>query len=116
MQHPCEREHSCNGWYRFQKTVLAISGIKGIEARIVMNTIFVLLAVSAILGLVLGLRFSWPAIPASGLVLAIISATILQKAGFGFLEGIAITVVCLSVSQVAYLIGVRLRIRRPRDQ
>ena len=81
-----------------------------------MNAIFVLLAVSAILGLVLGLRFTWVAILVSGLVLAIVSATILQKAGFGFLEGIAIIVVCLSVNQVAYLIGVRLRIRSPRDQ
>jgi hypothetical protein len=116
MQRPCEREHSFNGWYRFQKTELAISGIQGFEARIVMNTIFVLLAVSAILGLVLGLRFFWPAILASGLVIAIISATILQKARFGFLEGVAITVVCLSVNQVAYLIGVRLRIRSPRDR
>ena len=81
-----------------------------------MNAIFVLLAVSAILGLVLGLRFTWVATLVSGLVLAIVSATILQKAGFGFLEGIAIIVVCLSVNQVAYLIGVRLRIRSPRDQ
>jgi hypothetical protein len=81
-----------------------------------MNAIFVLLAVSAILGLVLGLRFSWPAILGSGLVLAIISATILQKAGWGFLEGIAIIVVCLTVNQVAYLIGVRLRMRSPKDQ
>jgi hypothetical protein len=80
-----------------------------------MNAIFVLLAVSAILGLVLGLRFSWPAILGSGLVLAIISATILQKAGWGFLEGIAIILVCLTVNQVAYLIGVRLRIRSPKD-
>ena len=80
-----------------------------------MNAIFVLLAVSAILELVLGLRFSWPAILGSGLVLAIISATILQKAGWGFLEGIAIILVCLTVNQVAYLIGVRLRIRSPKD-
>jgi hypothetical protein len=81
-----------------------------------MNAIFVLVAVSAILGLVLGLRFSWPAILASGLVLAIISAKILQKAGFGFFPGIAIIVVCLTVNQVTYLIGVRLRIRSPKDQ
>jgi hypothetical protein len=81
-----------------------------------MNAIFVLLAVSAILGLVLGLRFSWPAILGLGLVLAIISATILRNAGWGFLEGIAIIVVCLTVNQVGYLIGMRLRIRSPKDQ
>jgi hypothetical protein len=81
-----------------------------------MNAIFVLLAVGAILGLALGLRFSWPTILASGLVLAIVSAAILQKAGFGFLLGIAIIVVCLTVNQVAYLIGVRLRFRGREDQ
>jgi hypothetical protein len=81
-----------------------------------MNAIFVLLAVSVILGLALGLRFSWPTVLAFGLALAIVSATILQKAGFGYLEGIAIIVACLTVNQIAYLIGVRLLIRGRRDQ
>jgi hypothetical protein len=73
-----------------------------------MEVVFVLLAVSAIGGLVLGFYFSWMAILASGLVLAIVSATLLQKEGFGFLAGIAIIVVCLTVNQITYLIGVRL--------
>ena len=81
-----------------------------------MNAIFVLLAMSAILGLALGLRFSWPAILASGLVLAIVSAAILQKAGFGYLEGIAIIVVCLTINQIAYLIGMSLRNQGREDQ
>ena len=81
-----------------------------------MNAIFVLLATSAILGLVLGLRFSWPAILVSGSVLAIVSATILQKAGFGYLEGIAIIVVCLTINQIAYLIGMSLRNQGREDQ
>jgi hypothetical protein len=79
-------------------------------ARIFMNAIFVLLAVSAILGVTLGLRFPWPAILVSGTVLSIVSATILQKAGFAYLEGIAIIVACLTINQVAYLIGVKLRL------
>jgi len=78
-----------------------------------MEVVFVLLAVSAIGGLILGFHFSWLAILASGLVLAIVSATLLQKEGFGFLAGIAIIVVCLTVSQIAYLIGVRLSARDP---
>jgi hypothetical protein len=80
-----------------------------------MEVVFVLLAVSAIGGLVLGFYLSWMAILTSGLVLAIVSATLLQKEGFGFLPGIAIIVVCLTVNQIAYLIGVRLSARGPQD-
>jgi hypothetical protein len=89
-----------------------------------MNTILALLAVSALVGLVLGLYFSWIAILVSGPILAIVSATILQNEGFDALTGIAIIVVCLTVNQVAYWIGVTwlLAIRRtdkaslPQDQ
>ena len=73
-----------------------------------MNAIFVLLAVSAVLGVALGLRFRWPAILVSGLLLSIVSAAVLQKAGFGDVEGIAIIFLCLVVNQIAYLIGVRI--------
>jgi hypothetical protein len=73
-----------------------------------MNVIFVMLAVSAVVGIALGLRFRWPAIMVSGLLLSIVSAVLLQKVGFGAVEGIAIIVACLIVNQVAYLIGVRL--------
>jgi hypothetical protein len=86
------------------------------EALIVMNAVFALLAVSAIAGLVLGLYFSWVAILASGLVLAFVSAMVLQKEGFEVLAGIAIIVVCLTVNQVAYLIGVRLVTRRTQGR
>ena len=81
-----------------------------------MNAILVLLAASAIVGLVLGFYFSFAAILVSGLVLAFLSATALQKEGFGFLGGITIIVACLTVNQLAYLIGVRLMIRGPRDR
>lgn len=87
-----------------------------IEAAIVMNAIFVLLAVSAITGLALGFYFSWIAIPVSALVLAIVAAAILQNVGVGTLAGIAIIVVCLAVNQLAYLIGVTLATRSPQGQ
>jgi hypothetical protein len=87
-----------------------------VEVSIVMNAIFVLLALSAIVGLTLGYYFSWVAILVSGLVLAIVSATVLQKEGFGALAGIATIVVCLTVNQVAYLIGATMVSRGPRER
>jgi hypothetical protein len=86
-----------------------------LEVWIVMNAIFILLAVSAILGLLLGFYLSWNAILVSGFVLAFLSATILQNEGFGFLAGIAIIIVCLVVNQVAYLIGTKLVTRGAQD-
>src|ERR1700722_13271194 len=80
-------------------------------ARIVMTAIFALLVVSAVLGLIsgLGLRFAWTAFLVSGFVLVLVSVAILQRAGFDFLEGITIIVICLTLNQVACLIGVRLQ-------
>jgi hypothetical protein len=40
----------------------------------------------------------------------------LQKAGFGALAGIATIVVCLTVNQVAYLIGATMVSRGPRER
>jgi hypothetical protein len=70
-----------------------------------MNAIFILLVLSAIVGFALGFLFSWIAILVSGLVLAFLSAAVLQNEDFGFLAGIAIIVICLTVNQVFYLIG-----------
>jgi len=81
-----------------------------------MNAIFVLLAVSAIVGLALGFYFSWIAILVSGLVLSIVSAAILQNVGVGTLAGIAMIAVCLTVNQLAYLIGVTLATRSQQGQ
>jgi hypothetical protein len=39
----------------------------------------------------------------SGTVLAVVSTVVLQHEDFGFLAGIAIFVVCLSLNQIAYL-------------
>jgi hypothetical protein len=72
-----------------------------------MNAILFLLAVSSFLGLVLGFYFSWLAIGVAGLVLAFVSAVVLQHGGFGPLPGIAIIVACLIANQIAYLIGVK---------
>jgi len=81
-----------------------------------MTSVLVLLAASALVGLILGLHCSWLAVGVSGLMLAIVSAVVLQKEGFDALPGIAIIVVCLTVNQVAYLIGVRLWFRGRQDQ
>jgi hypothetical protein len=70
-----------------------------------MSAVLILLTLSALIGFALG-RFSWLAIATASVVLALLSAFILQMQGFGTLIGIAITVICLTVSQAAYLIGV----------
>jgi len=79
-------------------------------------TILILLAGSALVGFVLGCNFSWPAIMVSGLLLAIISAVVLQKADFGALAGIATIVACLTVNQIGYLVGVALVDRNPPER
>jgi hypothetical protein len=66
-----------------------------------MTAVFVLLALSAATGLALGTSFSWFAILISSIVLAALSAAVLQIAGFGALSGIAIIVACLTVNQLA---------------
>ena len=56
----------------------------------------------------------------SVLVLAFVSAVVLQHDGFSSLPGIAIIVACLTANQIAYLIGVssvnRGRRSLPHDQ
>jgi hypothetical protein len=65
-----------------------------------------------LIGFALGASFSWPAIVASGIGLAILSAAVLQIAAFGALSGIAIIVACLTVNQLAYVMAVVLANRR----
>jgi hypothetical protein len=50
----------------------------------------------------------------SGLILSISAAMILQKEDFGFLEGVGIIFVVLTVNQIAYLVGATLA--GPEDQ
>jgi hypothetical protein len=70
-----------------------------------MNAILFLLAVDTLAGLALGLYFSWLAIVASGIALAVLAAAVLEREGHGALAGIAIIVACLRVNQIAYLAG-----------
>jgi hypothetical protein len=85
----------------------------GVEASL--NPVLTLFAASAVIGLVLGFYFSWLTIAATGVLLALIAATVLHKEGFGFLGGVATIVACLSINQIAYLIGMGLAARRRRD-
>jgi hypothetical protein len=79
-----------------------------------MTAPFVLLALSAATGLALGTSFSWLAIAASSIGLAILSAAVLQVTGFGALSGIAIIVACSTVNQLAYVMGLVSRERREK--
>jgi hypothetical protein len=56
-------------------------------------------------GLIVARFVSWVGLLWCGPVVAAISAAILQKHGFGWLSGIAITVACLILNQIGYLIG-----------
>jgi hypothetical protein len=68
-----------------------------------MGAVILLIALSALIGFVLGTSFSWLAIAASSIGIAVLSSAILQIQGFGALPGIAIVVACLTVNQIAYL-------------
>jgi len=70
-----------------------------------MYAVLILLAVSALVGLVLGFYFSWIAVGVSGVILAFVAAVVLQREGFSAPAGIALIVACLAVNQVAFLIG-----------
>jgi hypothetical protein len=72
------------------------------------NAIFILVAASAIVGLILGLYLPVLTILASALVLAFFSAAVLHNQGFGPLAGIATIAGCLAINQIAYLVGAAL--------
>ena len=70
--------------------------------------ILVLLAASTVVGFVLGyFYFYWIVLAVSGLVLA--SATAWMSQGFGIGSGIAAIVGCLTLNQLAFFMGVFLR-------
>jgi hypothetical protein len=73
-----------------------------------MSAVIILLALSAVIGFALGCSLSWFAVLISGVVLAVLTSAVLQIQGFGALPGIAVVAACLSVNQVAYLVGVSL--------
>jgi hypothetical protein len=72
----------------------------------VVLTILMLATVSVVWGLALALYyFEWPTLGASGLILTIIAVTLLHYSEFGLFAGVGIIVGCLSLNQIAYLIG-----------
>jgi hypothetical protein len=76
-----------------------------------MIIVLVALAASALLGLAIGLVFQvWANVIVAPLI-AVVSAIALASHGFGFSEGVLITVACLVVSQVGYFVGVLLEYR-----
>jgi hypothetical protein len=79
------------------------------------DAILALLVLSALIGLLLGIYFSWIAIVLAQPILAVLSAAVLQRVGFDVLPGIATIVACLAVSQIAYLAGSQLRADGPED-
>jgi hypothetical protein len=81
-----------------------------------MTLILILLALSTLSGFILGRNdFRWHAVLAAAMVLAPLSAVILQNRGFGALSGISAIAACLTVNQVAYLIGAFHANRSPRN-
>jgi hypothetical protein len=74
-----------------------------------MSAVIALFALSALIGFALGKSFSWPAILAASVGLAVLSSVTLQIQGFGAVSGISIVVICLTLSQVAYVAAVWTR-------
>ena len=69
-----------------------------------MSSAIILFALSLLVGFALG-RFSWRAIAASSLALAVVAAVVLHREGFGALAGIATIVACLTLNQLAYFVS-----------
>jgi hypothetical protein len=76
-----------------------------------MMDILLILTLGALSGFVVAQFVSWAGLLWCGPVVASISAAILQKHGFDWLSGIAITVACLILNQIGYLIGAHFNIK-----
>jgi hypothetical protein len=85
------------------------------EEKSVMSAAVILLVLSAATGLAVGTSFSWFAILISSLALAGLSAAALHIAAFDALSGIAIIATCLTVHQVACVMGVALARRASEE-
>jgi hypothetical protein len=72
------------------------------------NPIFALLVLSALVGLLLGLYFSWVAIVIAEPILAAFSAAVLLQANFDVLPGLAAIIASVGVSQIGYFAGIKL--------
>jgi hypothetical protein len=72
----------------------------------VVIVIVVLFAASAATGFLLGyFCLHWLFIVASGLIIALTAAWVLQANGIWLVAGIAATVACLTINQFAFLVG-----------
>ena len=81
-----------------------------------MISTLILVALSAVSGFVIGRNhFPYHAMLAAAVVLAPLSAVILQNQGFGAISGIFTIVSCLTLNQVAYVIGVVRANSGPED-
>jgi hypothetical protein len=76
-----------------------------------MMDILLILTLGALSGFIVPQFVSWVGLLWCGPVVAATSAAILQKHGFGWLSGIAITVACLTLNQIGYLIGAHFNIK-----
>jgi len=93
--------------------VILINGDRSCGKRDVVIGIVVLFAVSAAAGFLLGyFCFHWLSFAASGLILALTAAWILQAHGFWIVSGIAAIVACVTVNQFAFLMGCLVRMSR----
>jgi len=72
-----------------------------------MSTALILLTASAFVGLAIGLKYRIVVIALAGPALALVAAIGLRD--FGFVAAAAITFVCITLSQVAYVAGAWLR-------
>jgi hypothetical protein len=71
-----------------------------------MSAVLMVAAISAIGGLVLGFYcVTWPLIVIPSLIIAIVSVIVSLYQNFNFLSGVAIFFGCLSLHQIAYIIG-----------
>jgi hypothetical protein len=65
-----------------------------------------LLAVSTLSAAVLGITcLPWPVVLLAEADLALVCVTALQLLGFGLLSIASVTVACISINQIAYLVG-----------
>jgi hypothetical protein len=69
-----------------------------------MNIALVLLATSALIGAIAGLRLKALALAPIALLIVIVSAAILRMNGFGSVSGIVIVALCLVLNQAAYFL------------
>src|SRR5947209_11233622 len=73
------------------------------------SAVLMLAAVSGLVGVALGLYgFRWGALALAGVILAIVSAIVLQRENFGFVAGVAVAAGLLTVNQITYVIGLTI--------